>query len=69
MWTICPESINTMDLLEKAVAEKVAYVPGSVFYPDDSGTNTMRLNFSNARSDLIPEGIQRLGRVLKHAIG
>jgi 2-aminoadipate transaminase len=69
MWTITPEHLNTMDLLEKAVEEKVAYVPGSVFYPDESGANTMRLNFSNARSDLIPEGIERLGRVLRQAIG
>jgi 2-aminoadipate transaminase len=69
MWTITPDKINTMDLLEKAVEEKVAYVPGSVFYPDGSGTNTMRLNFSNARSELIPVGIERLGRVLKRAIG
>jgi 2-aminoadipate transaminase len=69
MWAIAPEHINTMDLLEKAVDEKVAYVPGQVFYPDDSGTNTMRLNFSNARSELIPEGIERLGRVLERAIG
>ncbi len=69
MWVIAPERINTMDLLEKAVEEKVAYVPGTVFYPDDSGTNTMRLNFSNTRSELIPEGIERLGRVLKRAIG
>jgi len=69
MWTIAPEKINTMELLERAVEEKVAYVPGTVFYPDDSGTNTMRLNFSNARSELIPQGIERLGRVLKDAIG
>jgi 2-aminoadipate transaminase len=69
MWTIAPDHIDTMALLDKAVEEKVAYVPGTVFYPDDSGTNTMRLNFSNARSELIPVGIERLGRVLKNAIG
>jgi 2-aminoadipate transaminase len=69
MWAVAPKHINTMDLLETAVREKVAYVPGSVFYPDESGTNTMRLNFSNARSDLIPEGIKRLGRVFRKAIG
>jgi 2-aminoadipate transaminase len=69
MWAIAPEHVNTMDLLEKAVEERVAYVPGSVFYPDDSGTNTMRLNFSNAGPELIPEGIERLARVVKRAIG
>jgi 2-aminoadipate transaminase len=69
LWTALPEGIDTMPLLEKAVEAKVAYVPGTVFFPDDSGTNTMRLNFSNTREELIPEGIQRLGRVLKRAIG
>jgi 2-aminoadipate transaminase len=69
LWTIAPEHIDTMKLLDEAVEEKVAYVPGSVFYPDGSGSNTMRLNFSNARSNLIPEGIERLGRVLERAIG
>jgi 2-aminoadipate transaminase len=69
LWVRTPESLNTMDLLETAVEEKVAYVPGTVFYPDGSGLNTMRLNFSNATPDKIREGIKRLGRVLEKAIG
>lgn len=69
LWVRTPEHVNTMDLLETAVADKVAYVPGSVFYPDGSGLNTMRLNFSNATPDKIREGIKRLGRVLEKAIG
>jgi 2-aminoadipate transaminase len=69
MWVVTPENINTMELLEKAVEKKVAYVPGSVFYPDDTGLSTMRLNFSNARPDKIREGIKRLGRVLEEAMG
>ncbi len=69
LWVRTPEHVNTMDLLETAVEDKVAYVPGSVFYPDGSGLNTMRLNFSNATPDKIREGIKRLGRVLDKAIG
>jgi 2-aminoadipate transaminase len=69
LWARTPEHVNTMDLLETAVEEKVAYVPGCVFYPDGSGLNTMRLNFSNATPDKIREGIKRLGRVLEKAIG
>jgi 2-aminoadipate transaminase len=69
LWVKTPENIDTMDLLETAVKEKVAYVPGSVFFPDGSGQNTMRLNFSNATPDNIREGIKRLGRVLEKAIG
>ncbi len=69
LWVRTPENVDTMDLLETAVAEKVAYVPGTVFYPDGSGRNTMRLNFSNATPEKIREGIKRLGRVLEKAIG
>jgi 2-aminoadipate transaminase len=69
LWVRTPEHVNTMDLLETAVENKVAYVPGTVFYPDGSGENTMRLNFSNATPDKIREGIKRLGRVLEKAIG
>lgn len=69
LWVRTPENVNTMDLLETAVENKVAYVPGTVFYPDGSGLNTMRLNFSNATPDNIREGIKRLGRVLEKAIG
>ena len=69
LWVQVPEHINTMELLEKAVANKVAYVPGTVFYPDETGHNTLRLNFSNAKEDKIVDGIERLGKVLKDAIG
>jgi 2-aminoadipate transaminase len=69
MWVEVPDHINTMELLEKAVEKKVAYVPGTVFYPDETGLNTMRLNFSNAQPDRIVEGMKRLGKVLQEAIG
>jgi 2-aminoadipate transaminase len=69
MWVVTPEHVNTWDLLETATQNKVAFVPGCVFYPDDTGLNTMRLNFSNATEDKIPLGIERLGKVLTEAIG
>ncbi len=64
MWVEMPQEVDAWDLLDEATKEKVAFVPGSVFFPDETGRNTMRLNFSNARPDLIREGIKRLGRVL-----
>ena len=69
MWVRAPEHINCMELLERAVEKKVAFVPGTVFYPDGTGLNTLRLNFSNAKPEMITEGIRRLGRVLEEAIG
>jgi 2-aminoadipate transaminase len=69
LWVTLPEHVDTEELLKKAVAEKVAFVPGFAFFPDGSGKNTMRLNFSNAQPEMIEEGIRRLGRVLMQEFG
>jgi len=69
LWARVPQRINTRDFLEKALAAKVAYVPGFAFYPGEAGgENTMRLNFSNANEEMINEGIYRLGVALKQEL-
>lgn len=66
LWARVPESIDTVKFLEDALEENVAYVPGVNFYPNqDGGYNAMRLNFSYSPSDVIVEGIRRLGVALK----
>ncbi|NQS90876.1 MAG: PLP-dependent aminotransferase family protein [Chloroflexi bacterium] len=67
LWARVPESIDTdVFLREKALVEKVAYVPGINFYPNaDGGNNAMRLNFSYAPPEVIVEGVKRLGIALK----
>ncbi len=61
-----PEKINAQKLFERAVKEaKVAFVPGSSFYPNGGGEHTMRLNFSCMPPEKIKEGIKRLGEILK----
>jgi len=68
LWVELPEKIDTTDLLWSAVEKGVAYIPGTYFYPDGGGRNTMRLNFSYSSEDIIEEGIKRLGNVLKEAL-
>jgi 2-aminoadipate transaminase len=68
LWGILPKTINTNELIKVAVERKVAFVPGAPFYPNGGGKNTMRLNFSNATSENILEGIARLSRVIQEAI-
>jgi 2-aminoadipate transaminase len=66
LWPRVPETIDTQKFLEKAVAEKVAYVPGVAFYPEgEGGQHAMRMNFSNASEEMINEGIYRMGVALK----
>jgi 2-aminoadipate transaminase len=69
LWATVPEGLSTAELLPKAVAKKVAYVPGMVFYPGEAGGhNAMRLNFSCAGIAAIQEGIRRLGDVIREAV-
>ncbi len=63
LWMTLPEGMSSMELLERAIQEKVAFVPGQAFFTDDCGANTMRLNFSNADEPMIEEGMKRLARV------
>ncbi len=66
LWITVPENINTMDLFYKAIEEKVAFVPGEVFYPEGfKQHNTMRINFSYPTKAQIIEGVKRLSSVIK----
>lgn len=65
LWVRLPESIDTQEIFPAAVKEKVAYVPGASFHPKGGGHNTMRLNFSASKPELIMEGIKRLAKVVK----
>jgi 2-aminoadipate transaminase len=65
LWVTLPEGMDAQELLADAIAEKVAFVPGSAFYATGGGANTLRLNFSNAPPDKIEIGIERLGRAIR----
>jgi 2-aminoadipate transaminase len=60
LWLKLPAGCRAMDLFDQAIAAKVAFVPGTPFYVDGTGENTLRLNFSNSDPVKIKEGIQRL---------
>ena len=64
-WVRLPDGSDAGAVLNKCIEHNVAFVPCNEFYPDGSGKNTMRLNFTNATSTDIEQGIKRLGEVLK----
>ncbi|MCK4223983.1 MAG: PLP-dependent aminotransferase family protein [candidate division Zixibacteria bacterium] len=68
LWVELPQEISATKLLDEAVKQKVAYVPGKPFYPYEDKDNTLRLNFSNASPDMIREGIKRLGKVFQENV-
>lgn len=66
LWITVPVDINTLELFHLAIKEKVAFVPGEVFYPEGFRRyNTMRINFSYPTKEQIVEGVRRLSKVIK----
>ncbi len=65
VWAALPEGMNATRLLLRAVEDKVAYVPGTHFYPEGGHENTLRLNFSMSGVDKIEEGMRALGQLFK----
>jgi 2-aminoadipate transaminase len=69
LWVRMPEFLDAEKLLEIAVEEKVAFVPGQAFYPGgDDGRCCMRLNFSYSTPEIAVEGIKRLARAMKRML-
>jgi 2-aminoadipate transaminase len=68
IWAELAGNVDTRELLLDAVQDKVAFVPGQGFHPDNSGTNTMRLNFSNVPPDQLREGVRRLGHAIQRRL-
>jgi 2-aminoadipate transaminase len=68
LWATFPSHVDSEAVLQAAVKEKVAFVPGRPFYPRGDVRNTARLNFSNSTEERIREGIGRLGKILKRSL-
>jgi len=69
LWVTLPDHLESATVLKEAVKQNVAFVPGIPFHPCGGGHNTLRMNFSYAKPDVIQEGISRLSKVLNNMIG
>lgn len=65
LWVTLREDLDAAAVLQEALKEKVAFVPGGSFFPNGGRKNHCRLNYSNMPDERIVEGIKRLGRVLE----
>ncbi len=65
LWATLPQGTDAGKLLLACIERNVAFVPGQEFFPDGSGANTARLNFSNASLQNIELGIRRIGETLR----
>ena len=65
IWVELPKHINAMELLDEAIKNKIAFVPGAPFYANEPATNTLRLSFVTVAPDRIRAGIEVLGKLIK----
>lgn len=65
IWVTLEEGQDAAEILEIALKDKVAFVPGGSFFPNGGHPNHFRLNYSCSSEEQITEGIKRLGKVLK----
>jgi 2-aminoadipate transaminase len=64
LWVRLPDGVDCMELIQDAIEQKVAFVPGTAFYADGRGHDTLRLTFATCPADMIDEGIKRLGNAI-----
>jgi 2-aminoadipate transaminase len=64
IWVTLPKHIDTMKLLDEAIAQHVAFVPGAPFYANAPENNTLRLSFVTVPPEKIREGVARLGKLI-----
>ncbi len=65
VWATLPDGLDAKAMVPRAIAARVAYVPGTGFYADGTGQRHMRLNFSYPTPERIREGVRRLAGVIE----
>jgi len=69
LFVTLPLGLDAGNILGKAIENNVAFVDGATFFCNDTGHNTMRINFSYSTSGEIETGVERLAAVIASEIG
>jgi DNA-binding transcriptional MocR family regulator len=64
-WLTLPHGLDATAMLPRAVANLVAYVPGTGFFVDGQGRQNLRLSYCYPEPDRIREGVRRLAAVIE----
>lgn len=69
LWCTLPEGIDMNDFVKRALAKKVAVVPGTTFNCDTNApSRSFRLNYSTPSNEQIIEGTRRLGEAAREIL-
>ncbi len=64
VWLTLPEGLDSKAMSPLAIANRVAYVPGTGFYADGQGHRHMRISYCYPEPARIREGVHRLASVI-----
>ena len=64
VWLTVPAGVDTLRLLDRAIAAGVAFVPGAPFYADNPRRDTLRLSFVTVPDETIDRGVAILARLV-----
>lgn len=68
IWLTVPENVNAVNLLKKAIAESIVYLPGAGCYAEgNGGKNNIRLSFSFLKLAQVEPAIHKLGELIEAA--
>ena len=65
VWVTLPPEIDTKAMVPRAIAAKVAYVPGTAFFADGFGSWSLRLSYCYPTPERITQGIMALSKVVE----
>jgi 2-aminoadipate transaminase len=68
VWLQLPDGVDAKAMLPRAISARVAYVPGTGFYADGSGTRFARLCYAFPTPERIHEGVRRLASVVEEEV-
>ncbi len=68
VWLTLPEGLDAKVMLPRAVTARVAYVPGTAFFADGFGAQSMRLSYCHPTPERIREGVRRLVGVIEEEL-
>ncbi|WP_374440292.1 aminotransferase-like domain-containing protein [Pseudomonas panipatensis] len=67
-WLTLKQPLDTRTLLDPALKQNVAFMPGEPFFTDpDQNPGHLRLNFSHVAPERLGEGLRRLAAVIREA--
>ncbi|WIF94854.1 PLP-dependent aminotransferase family protein [Caminicella sporogenes] len=64
-WIDLPNKISVNEFYRDAIKEKIVFVPGSIFYPSKTNSNSLRLSIASVYPEEIKRGMDIFNNLLK----